>query len=153
MEILAEKSERIEISKTGESFEGRPLILLTITSKKNHDRIEEIRTNHLNLNSSNEIQNDFKNMPVVIYQGYSIHGNEPSGSNAAMLYAYYLAANNNPTHLKTLDNVVILLDPAMNPDGLQRFANWVNTNKSEYLNPDSYDREFNENWPRGRTNH
>ena len=153
MEILAEKSDRIEISKTGESFEGRPLILLTITSKKNHDRIEEIRTNHLNLNSSNEIQNDFKNMPVVIYQGYSIHGNEPSGSNAAMLYAYYLAANNNPTHLKTLDNVVILLDPAMNPDGLQRFANWVNTNKSEYLNPDSYDREFNENWPRGRTNH
>ena len=153
MEILAEKSDRIEISKTGESFEGRPLILLTITSKENHNRIEEIRNNHLNLNSSNEIENDFENMPVVIYQGYSIHGNEASGSNAAMLYAYYLAASNSKDHLKTLDNVVILLDPSMNPDGLQRFANWVNTNKSKHLNPDNYDREFNENWPRGRTNH
>ena len=153
MEILAEKSDRIEISKTGESFEGRPLILLTITSKENHNRIDEIRNNHLNLNSSNEIENDFENMPVVIYQGYSIHGNEASGSNAAMLYAYYLAASNSKDHLKTLDNVVILLDPSMNPDGLQRFANWVNTNKSKHLNPDNYDREFNENWPRGRTNH
>ena len=153
MEILAEKSERIEISKTGESFEGRPLILLTITSKDNHNRIEEIRNTHLNLNSSSEIENDFENMPVVIYQGYSIHGNEASGSNAAMLYAYYLAASNSKDHLKTLDNVVILLDPSMNPDGLQRFANWVNTNKSKHLNPDNFDREFNENWPRGRTNH
>jgi hypothetical protein len=41
----------------------------------------------------------------------------------------------------------------MNPDGLQRFANWVNINKSENLNPDNNDREFNENWPKGRTNH
>ena len=41
----------------------------------------------------------------------------------------------------------------MNPDGLQRFANWVNTNKSEYLNSDKNDREFNEHWPKGRTNH
>jgi hypothetical protein len=92
-------------------------------------------------------------MPVVIYQGYSIHGNEPSGSNAAMLYAYHLAASNNAELLNTLKNTIILLDPSLNPDGLQRFAHWANTNKSQKLNPDNYDREFSENWPRGRTNH
>ena len=52
-----------------------------------------------------------------------------------------------------LNNSIILLDPSLNPDGLQRFANWVNTNKSQNLNSDSNDREFNEHWPRGRTNH
>ena len=92
-------------------------------------------------------------MPVVIYQGYSIHGNEPSGSNAAMLYAYHLAASKDKDLLNALDNSIILIDPSMNPDGLQRFAHWVNTNKSYKLNPDNYDREFDENWPGGRTNH
>jgi hypothetical protein len=92
-------------------------------------------------------------MPVVIYQGYSIHGNEPSGSNAAMLYAYHLAASNDNELLKALEKSIILLDPSMNPDGLQRFAHWVNTNKSYNLNPDNNDREFDENWPKGRTNH
>ena len=55
--------------------------------------------------------------------------------------------------MEQLDQSIILLDPSMNPDGLQRFANWVNTNKSEYLNSDKNDREFNEHWPKGRTNH
>ncbi len=92
-------------------------------------------------------------MPIVLYQGFSIHGNEPSGSNAAMLYAYYLAASTNTDVLNKLENSIILLDPSMNPDGLQRFAHWANTNKSENLNPDKNDREFSENWPGGRTNH
>ena len=92
-------------------------------------------------------------MPVVIYQGYSIHGNEPSGSNAAMLYAYHLAASNENSLLEALDKSIILLDPSFNPDGLQRFAHWANTNKSLNLNSDNYDREFDENWPGGRTNH
>ena len=52
-----------------------------------------------------------------------------------------------------LNNSVILIDPCMNPDGLQRFASWVNSNKSKTPNGNNYDREFNETWPRGRTNH
>ena len=152
MKSLANSSERVSISETGKTYEGRPLILLTITSKNNHEKIESIRKEHLALNSVNST-NDFNNMPVVIYQGYSIHGNEPSGSNAAMLYAYHLAASNDTQLLNSLENSIILLDPSFNPDGLQRFAHWANTNKSSKLNPDNYDREFNENWPRGRTNH
>ena len=152
MSALANASERITITNRGETFEGRPLILLTITSEENHKNLESIRTNHLDINSTKTIV-DFSKMPVVIYQGYSIHGNEPSGSNAAMLYAYHLAASNDNELLKALEKSIILLDPSMNPDGLQRFAHWVNTNKSYNLNPDNNDREFDENWPKGRTNH
>ena len=152
MSALANASERITITNRGETFEGRPLILLTITSEENHKNLQSIRTNHLNINSTKTIV-DFSKMPVVVYQGYSIHGNEPSGSNAAMLYAYHLAASNDNELLKALEKSIILLDPSMNPDGLQRFAHWVNTNKSYNLNPDNNDREFDENWPKGRTNH
>ncbi len=44
------------------------------------------------LSNSNDI-NNFNNLPLVVYQGFSIHGNEPSGSNASLLLAYYLAAS------------------------------------------------------------
>ncbi len=153
MYSLANASERISITDRGKTYEGRPLILLTITSKKNQEQIESIRKQHLELNSKDGIMKDLNAMPIVIYQGYSVHGNEPSGSNAAMLYAYYLAASNDNNLLSALDKSIILLDPSFNPDGLQRFAHWANTNKSLNLNPDNYDREFDENWPGGRTNH
>ena len=90
---------------------------------------------------------------MVVYQGFSIHGNEPSGSNSALLLAYYLAASNDEFVNKLLNNTVILLDPSFNPDGLQRFAYWANSNKNINLNPDSDDREYNEVWPGARTNH
>ena len=92
-------------------------------------------------------------MPIVVYQGYSIHGNEASGSNAVLAYAYYLAAAQSPEIDKMLQNMVILLDPCLNPDGLQRFANWANVHKSQNLNPDKNEREYHEVWPGGRTNH
>ena len=152
MTALANSSDRISISKRGKTFEGRSLILLTITSETNHQKIESIRKEHLSLNTNNS-NKDYSQMPVVLYQGYSIHGNEPSGSNAAMLYAYHLAASNSKKLLNALKNSIILLDPCLNPDGLQRFAHWANTNKSINLNPDNNDREFDENWPKGRTNH
>lgn len=153
MNKLAEVSPRIQIENRGFTYEGRPLILLTISSEENLARIEEIREQHVSLVEKNSESLNTEDMPVVINQGFSIHGNEPSGSNAALLYAYYLAAAEGEEINNALENTVILLDPAFNPDGLQRFAYWANTNKSENINPDPQDREYNEIWPGGRTNH
>ena len=127
MYALANSSSRILIEDRGNTYEGRPLLLLTISSEKNLDKLDEIRKNHLSYTVGNNKKQSY-NRPIIIYQGYSIHGNEPSGSNAALLYAYYLAASNNPKLVNQLNNSVILLDPSMNPDGLQRFAHWANTN-------------------------
>ena len=153
MQTLANKSNRISIENRGTTFEGHPLILLTITSPKNHSNIENIREQHLSLTSKNGNAVDVSNMPIVVQEGFSIHGNEASGSNAALAVAYYLAAAQGPKIDKLLNDVVILFDPSYNPDGLQRFAYWANTNKSENINPDPNDREYDEVWPGGRTNH
>ena len=152
MKALAQSTDRIKIENRGLTFEGRPLILLTITSKENHKNIDQIRQNHIKA-TNEDYDYDLKKRPVVVYQGFSIHGNEPSGSNSSLLLAYYLAASNDKFVIDLLNNSVILIDPCMNPDGLQRFASWVNSNKSKTPNGNNYDREFNETWPRGRTNH
>ena len=151
MQALAKSSDRITIENRGKTFEGRPLLLLTITSPENHKNLESLRQAHIASTENNSVNTS--NMPIVVYQGFSIHGNEPSGSNASMLAAYYLAAAQSDDVKNLLDNTVILFDPSLNPDGLQRFAYWANTNKSKNLNPDPNDREFDEVWPGGRTNH
>ncbi|WP_031425383.1 M14 family metallopeptidase [Flavimarina sp. Hel_I_48] len=153
MRKIAEVSDRISIEYRGKTFEGRPLLLLTITSPENHSNIEEIRKNHVALTEKDAASQNTSEMPIVTYQGMSIHGNEPSGANAGLLVAYYLAAAEGPEMDKLLDNTVILFDPSFNPDGLQRFAYWANTNKSQNINPDPQDREYDEVWPGGRTNH
>ena len=152
MYALDAASDRITIENRGTTFEDRPLLLLTITSPKNHQNLESIRKAHIDATNNNNAVN-ISEMPIVVYQGFSIHGNEPSGSNAALLVAYYLAAAESDDVKNLLDNTVILFDPSFNPDGLQRFAYWANTNKSNNLNPDPNDREYNEVWPGGRTNH
>lgn len=154
MEKLAASSDRIILQEYARSHENRPLLNLIISAPQNLVRIDEIKAKHQQLcvpSKSNEVNTD--NEPIVVYQGYSIHGNESSGVNASMLVAYYLAAGESPEVLNKLENGVFIIDPAYNPDGINRFASWVNSHKSKHLVSDPADREFTEAYPRGRTNH
>ena len=153
MQALAAASPRISIKEMGRTHESRIQLLLTITSPDNQEKLKEIKSDHKKLVLAPNEKHDYKNMPVVIWQGFSIHGNESSGSNAAILAVYYYAAAKNVEVKEWLENAVILLDPCYNPDGLNRFASWVNSNKSKNLIADGNSRELNEFWPRGRTNH
>ena len=150
---ISKVSDRVKLINRGKSYENRTSWLMIITSKSNHSRLEEIREEHLKLSNSKNKDIDVSNMPVVVYQGFSVHGDEPSGSNAALPLMYHLLASDSEETKDLLDNVVILLDPSLNPDGLQRFSQWANSNKNQSLNPDPNDREYNQYWPRGRTNH
>jgi hypothetical protein len=154
MYALDQASDRISLEVTGYTHEARPLLLLTITSPKNHQNIEAIRTQHVQLTDpAKSASLNPATMPVVFYIGHSIHGNEPSGSNASLLSAYYLAAAQGKEIEEYLNNTVILFDPSFNPDGLHRFSSWVNSRKSNVISTDAADMEHNEPWPGGRTNH
>jgi len=154
LKALAEASDRVQMEEYARSHEHRPLYTVMISTPQNLANKETIRQAHLDLtdpSKSAKVKTD--NLPAVLYQGYSIHGNESSGANAALANAYYLVAGQNAEVSHTLENVFILLDPCYNPDGLNRFASWANTHKSKTLVSDPASRELNEVWPRGRTNH
>ncbi len=152
---LSKTSKRVKLVErpSGKTYENRTSWLMIITSESNHSNLEEIRQQHLRLSDSKNIDIDTSNMPIVVYQGFSVHGDEPSGSNASLLLMYHLTASDSDETNELLDNTIILLDPSFNPDGLQRFSQWANMNKNQSLNPDPSDREYNQYWPRGRTNH
>lgn len=152
--IAVAAPERVKLTTIGTTYENRPQLLMVITSRKNHDNLEQIRKQHLLLSDPSLSSSlNIDNMPIVVYIGHSIHGNEPSGSNASLLTAYYLAAARGKQIDELLDNVIVLLDPSFNPDGLQRFSTWANQHRSKNLVTDSNSREFKEVWPGGRFNH
>ncbi len=143
---LAAESPRVMLEVYAYSHEKRPLFLAYISSEENIKNLESIRSTHLKMPKSND-------RPTVTWMGYSVHGNEASGSNASLLLAYHLAAAQDATTKQQLDKQIIIIDPMINPDGLARFASWANMYKSKRPNSDPNNREHNESWPSGRTNH
>lgn len=152
---VAAVSDRVVVNRHGATYEGRHLFHAVVTSPANHGRLEEIRrANHRLSDAPGEVSDIMiENMPVVVHMGYGVHGNEGSSSEAAMLVLYHLAAGNGPAVDDLLDRAVIILDPNYNPDGRDRFVNWVNANRGRVATRDGQDREHVEPWPGGRTNH
>lgn len=151
---LADSSPRVTLMEYGMTHERRPLLLATITSPENHARIEELRERHLAAIGGVERPGEVSpEPPLVVWMGYSVHGNESSGANASLIFAYHLAAAQDDSVCRALENTIILIDPAINPDGLSRFAQWANSHKSKHLVADPSHREHIEVWPQGRTNH
>lgn len=151
---IAEKSERMQWTEYGRSHENRPLIAGIFSHEDNLKNIEYIKEQHrkmLSRKESSQVSTD--DLPAILFQGYSIHGNEQSGAHAAMWVAYYLAAGLSEDVEKLLKSTVILIDPCLNPDGSQRFTTWVNSHKSHTLVSDPASLEFSEVWPGGRYNH
>jgi hypothetical protein len=68
MYALAESSPRIQIENRGFTYENRPIILLTITSEENHQKIEELKQNRkdfINTDSASKPATTIDNIPVV----------------------------------------------------------------------------------------
>lgn len=152
--VAAAAPGRVKIEIIGRTHEFKPLVVALITSPTNHRDLERIRTDHLALfDPAKHAGLDLTKMPVVINMGYSIHGNEPSAVNAVPAVVYHLAAGQGEKIDAQLRDAVIVLEALRNPDGSDRFANWVNSNKGRVLVGDPQSRELNETWPRGRLNH
>jgi hypothetical protein len=148
-------SERVVVREHARSYENRPLVHAVVATPENHARMEEIRRANRRLSDApGEVSDgEIADMPVIVYMGYSVHGDEASGSEAAMLLLYHLAAGSGPAVDAVLENAVVIVDPLFNPDGRDRFVDWVNGNRGGVANADPQDREHDQPWPGGRTNH
>ena len=150
---LAKHSDKIKVEEIGRSYEGRPLLIATVTSAQNLQNLEALRRQHVTLIDPAQPLAAAGSSPVVVWLGYSVHGNETSSGEAAMLTAYYLVANRSAETAQWLQQAVVLFDPAQNPDGRDRAASWHNAYASSPASADPADKEHVEPFPQGRTNH
>lgn len=154
MEMLDKASDRVSIETFGSTFEHRPFIQVRITSPENQKNLESIREEHLKITDASVSSSlDLDKMPLVVDLMGSIHGNEASGVNALIVVAYYFTAAEDENVKNLLDNTVLIITPGQNPDGINKFAHWMNTTVSENPVMDMNSVEYHEPSPSARGNH
>jgi len=152
---LTKRSPLITVEKFGETYEGRPLVLATITSAANRAKLDQIRRDVFSLANGDVDANKAgaiaKSAPAIVWLAYGVHGNESSSSEAAMRVASMLLRD--PDSQRLLDDVVVLIDPLQNPDGRERYVQWFTRTRGADPDPNPESFEHQEPWPGGRFNH
>ncbi|MEF8796686.1 MAG: M14 family metallopeptidase [Salinivenus sp.] len=150
---LARQSDRMTVTEVGKTNELRSMIYAIVTAPENHANLEELRRQHLRISDPSASVENAGEQPIVVQLGYGVHGDETSSSEVAMLQAYHLVAGQSAEVEQYLQEGIFLIEPVLNPDGRDRHSHWANMHKGDPLVADPLDREHNEVWPSGRTNH
>jgi hypothetical protein len=153
----AATSPRVRLEGGGLTHEGRELVYAVISAPENLARLDAIRADLGKLadprsTSEAEAQRIVESSPAVAWMGYSIHGDELSGSDAAVALGYHLVASTEAEVAELLRALVIVIDPCLNPDGRERIIAMVEQSAGRTL-PLDYASMHRGHWPWGRGNH
>ena len=146
-EYVSEKmDENVILKYYGETYERRPLMYAVLSSKKNINEIEKIRLANLEVLEEKPSKLNDK---AIVWLSYNVHGNESSSIEASMQTLFNLLTKN----YDLLENTIVIIDPCLNPDGRDRYANWYNQMRTIPYTTNKISREHREPWPGGRANH
>ncbi|MBW3546184.1 MAG: zinc carboxypeptidase, partial [Bacteroidetes bacterium] len=149
---VSEASPSVKLKNYGETYEKRPLTLAFISSPENIDNLENLRRENLTRTGLLEGPTP-ESQVALVWLSYNVHGNEAVSTEAAMAVLHALVAPQNEAVAEWLQKLVIIIDPAVNPDGRDRYVNWYNSVVGEHFNVMPEAREHQEPWPAGRANH
>ncbi len=135
---------QVRLEQYGLTNERRPLIMAVLSSESNMNRLEEIRTRHLESTSGTGTSET-----AIVWLSYNVHGNESVSTEASMQTLYELLTSKG----SYLENTVVIMDPCINPDGRDRYVNWYNQYKNTPFQTDPNSKEHHEGWWSGRSNH
>jgi hypothetical protein len=120
--------------------------------------LDEIKAKVVSLSDPRGLGDDeaaeiIDDLPAIAWMAYSIHGNETSGADAALASIFHLIASIDEDVESMLDNMIVIIDPLMNPDGRDRFAKSLEQYRGTAPNIDDQSLLHTGDWPYGRTNH
>ncbi len=151
--------DRVSVSRYAQSWEGRDLIYVVVTSAQNMARIDDVRQGMQRLvdprqTTRAEAEEIIASQPAVTWLSYGVHGNEISSTDAAMLTAYHLLASRGDSRVADImRDTVVVIDPMQNPDGRDRFVHHFEMSEGLVADSSRISAEHDEPWPGGRTNH
>jgi len=150
--------DRTRLVEYARSHENRPLHYLIVTSPANLDRLDQIQAGLARLADPRtltdaEAQALLETLPAVAWLAYTIHGDETEGSDAALAVLYHLIAADDPATARLLTDLVVIVDPLMNPDGRDRFVKMIAEHRGALPNVDDQSLVHEGYWPYGRGNH
>jgi hypothetical protein len=158
-EYLAETFPNATLHEYGETYEGRRLVYLVVTSEANALRLADIRGDIGKLADPRKLENEgeaariIESTPAVAWMAYGIHGDELSSCDAALQLAYQLLAGTDEETRLLVDELVVCIDPCENPDGRTRWLQMLRQWSGVVPSHDVQSLAHRGMWPRGRMNH
>ena len=130
MKLAGASSDRVRYRELGRTTRGNPLVVLEISSPdtlKNLDRYKQLERRLYFQNgapSSRERDEIFRQGKVVVLITCSVHATEVGSTQMALELVHQLATDDSPSVKKVLYNVIVLLVPSLNPDGVVMVTDW-----------------------------
>jgi hypothetical protein len=129
LKALSAASGRVRVEEVGKTTQGRPFVLVTVTSEANQARLEEIRQENARIADPRGLGEEAAERIVrqgraIVAMAFSIHSTEVGGTLASLRLLHHLASSDDPRVTSILDATVLLVIPSHNPDGTDLVAQW-----------------------------
>lgn len=147
LQELEKVSDRIELREIGTSPMGKPIYIAFISSPENIARLDELKEiNHklaMDADIGDEEQQALVEKGRVFFLAtLSMHATEVGPSQSAPLIAYDLVTTDDQDKLEWLDNVVYMMNPCHNPDGMDMVVDHYNEYKDTRFEGSSLPRVY-----------
>ena len=128
---LAKNSDRVKLEQIGVSSEGNPMILLFISSPENLSKLNEWKNISAELSRAKidelTAKNYAKKGKAIVWIDGGMHATERAHGQMTSELAYKIATSETDEMKKIRENVIVLLLPVINPDGMDIVVNWYRT--------------------------
>ncbi|MBM4060586.1 MAG: peptidase M14 [Planctomycetes bacterium] len=157
--LAAAAPERLRLVEYGRSWQGRRLWYAVVASPANLRRLPEIQRGMQRLADPRgladaEAEALVRDLPAVGWLANCVHGDEPSGADAALAVLHHLlAATGDPLAQQVQAQCVVIVDPLQNPDGRDRFVQTTRAARGAFPDATPLGAEHSQPWPGGRSNH
>lgn len=144
--------DKVRMIKYGVTNEDRPLFVVLVSTAETMKNIDAFQSGHLkNTGYAGAVPGSFKEDKCILWLSYNVHGNEASGTEAALTTYYRIMSD--PDFDKRMKDIILIIDPCLNPDGRERYINWFRSVSGSAPDINLWSREHQEPWPGGRSNH
>lgn len=125
---LAAASDRVHLVEIGRTEEGRPQLMLIVSSPRNIRQLAHYKTISQRLAHAEGLMDQQAHElaaqgKAVVWIDGGLHATETVGTHQLIETAYQLISRKDPETMRILDNVIILLTHC-NPDGQELVSNW-----------------------------
>lgn len=126
---LGKKSPRARTEEIGKTTEGRPFLLTILSSESNLRNLAKFRNLQRQGANPKQLSDEdakllAKESRLFVVVRMHTRSNEIAAGQTATLLAYKLASSRDPAVRRILEQVIILLIPSTNPDGVDKLVEW-----------------------------
>ncbi|HED66615.1 MAG TPA: peptidase M14 [Planctomycetes bacterium] len=129
---LAAESPCVRVESLGPTTEGRDFLLAVIASEQHMARIDEIRADSARIADprrlagagAGELDELFERTPPTLFLSLGMHSTETAAPQFGMELAHLLATSQEEPYRSAREELVLLIAPCLNPDGLDRVVSW-----------------------------